>query len=883
MKFKKLAALTGSAIMTGLALVGPVLAASVSAVGDVQDMVSVADSTVDFPLFVIGEGAASKDVAGAVDVAVRWAGEAKSVSSVSVTGAAVGVSGGASMATSTNPIVLWDNFASSKQVLTATDLPGILGSGNYVDQGSVSVPYSQYLTFTNAAANGQIVYDTRSGGTAPELGLKFTGSNVVYTYLLSFTKQVSETVTTGSAANMVNSQISMLGKDWTITGAAAGASNSLTLTMLSGKNAKTVTTEDAASFDVDGSEYTVSLVAVGTIGGAAAATVQVEGGGLAAPQTLQILSGSTKSLSDGTLIGVTSIFTTTKQGAIDSATVFVGADKLELTDTNTADSTAYAGVKINGETVNEVRVSMTGTTSATVLTLDQVQIIWTPSLEKFLAPGESITDPASKGFKIFFGGISPALDDSASRETISVTPSGTAGTLTFATADGQSIAQNFVKSTAVGVANVALQDAGGYALHVVEGEIAAENEYVVLGQNSLAGNAQNPFGHIIRMLSLETVSTATSTMQDVASGATLTVTGGNTTMYLDGQAYKVCVLNTTHAQISWGTGSDYCVVGTSGYDVYPTIMTSMGGWVAITAPVTISGLANNTAYTLNFPTGAQAITTGVAGTASSNFTVGNAKYEVVNPAAGTSLTIRATDNQASQIQWTTPGILIVEGLDAATTRNLIAIRMSGDVTYNRVDIANSPSFTASVTSNPTVSGSTQSRYMDVYGSYITYDSTAPGTFSVSYPSAQAQAVVGVGSMPSSSGGAVGGSITTETVLPITADVVKLDTQVSESDKSGYDLVLFGGSCVNEITAEVMGLSFPTCGAASGVPEDAAMIEVFVDHFATGKSVLVIAGWGADETDLAARVVQLGFPGATDAQKAEAKLSVSGSVSSPDYA
>jgi hypothetical protein len=875
MKFKKLAALTGSAIMTGLALVGPVLAASVSAVGSAHDMVSVADSTVDFPLFVIGEGAASSDVAGAVDVAVRWAAYAKSVSSVSVSGAAVGVAGGASMATSTNPVVLWDNFASSKQVLTATDLPDILTSGNYVDQGSVSVPYSQYLTFTNAAANGQVVYDTRSGGTAPELGLKFTGSNVVYTYLLSFTKQVSETVDTGSAANMVNSQISMLGKDWTITGAAAGASNSLTLTMLSGKNAKTVTTEEAASFDVDGSEYTVSLVAVGTIGGNAAATVQVEGGGLSAPQTLQILSGATKTLNDGTLIGVTSIFTTTKQGAIDSATVFVGADKLELQDTNTADSTAYAGVKINGQTVNEVTVSMTGTTSATALTLDQIQIIWTPSLEQFLAPGESVTDPASKGFKIFFGGISPALDDSASRESIIVTPSGTAGTLSFTTSDGQSIAQNFVKSTGIGVTQVALQDAGSYALHILEGEIAKENEYVVLGQNTLAGNAQNPFGHIVRILSLETASSATSSLQDVASGATLTVTGGNTTMYLDGQAYKISVLNTTHCQITWGDNADYSDAGDA-YGVYPAIMTSKGAWVSITAPVTLATTATQE-IDFNTPTGSLTVnaTTGPQGLQ----TVNVAKYNVT--AGGTYIKLEASDNAAAV--WATPGILIVEGLDASTVRNMIALRMAGDASYNRVDIAAAPSFTGSVTTNPTVSGSTQNRYMDAFGSYVTYDSTMPGTFSVSYPMAQAQAIIGVGGTPSSSGGAVGGSVTTETVLPITADVVKLDSEVTESNKNGNDLVLFGGSCVNSITADVMDVAFPTCGADSGVPEDAAMIAVYEDHFVAGKSVLVIAGWGAAETDLAARVVQLGFPGASDAQKDSAELTVSGSVTSPAYA
>lgn len=885
MKFKKLAALTGSALMVGMALITPVLAASVSSVGEVYNMVSVTDSTVDFPLFVIGEDAASSDVAGAVGVGVRFAAEAKTTSTVSVEGSTMGVAGGADMSTGSNPLVLWDNFASSRQVLTATDLPDVLTSGTYTDQASVNVPYSQYLTLTNAAANGQIVYDTRNGGTAPELGLKFTGSNAVYTYLLSFTKQISEAVASGTATNMVNSQIDMLSKAWTITGAATAGSNDLILTMLSGRNSKTVTTESPGSFDVDGSEYTVTLVAVGTIGSATAATVQVEGGGLSAPETLQIISGSTKTLSDGTLIGVTSVFVTTKQGSIDSATVFVGADKLELQDTTINDATFYTGVKINGQTVNDVTVAITGTASANTLTLDQIQIKWTPSLEQFIAGGESVTDPASKGFKIFFGGVYPALDDSANRESITITPSGTAGTLNLNTADGQSLTQNFVKSTGVGVGQVALQDAGGYALHVLEGETVAENEYVAVGQNSLAGNAQNPFGHMLRVLSIETAGTATSSLQDVASGATLTVTGGNTTMYLDGQPYKVCVLSATTAQITWGDSAAYCDVGASTYDLFPAIQTSKGAWVSITNPTNLTGLANNTAYTFNLPTGSALFVTGVAGNATGNYVVGTATYALTNsPAAiGTWLYLQATDNAGSPTAYATPGILINEGLDQATVRNSIALRMAGDANYNRVDIAEVPAFTGSVTSNPTVSGSTQNRYMDAYGAYVVYDSTMPGTFSVSYPSTQAKAVVGVGLSPSATGSGGGGSVETDSVLPITADIVKLDSEVTSSDRSGKDMVLFGGPCIHDLVAELADEGkFPyTCADWPG--RDFGRIEVIEDAFASGNMALVIAGTRAGDTDLASMVVQKGFPGATDSQKAEAALEVTGSVSSPAYA
>jgi hypothetical protein len=881
MQFKKLAAITGSALMAGLSLVGPALATSVTAIGNIADMVSVTDSTVSFPMFVVGAGAATADVAGAIGVAVNMASNAVTTTQVAVEGVSVGITGGVTMATPTNPLTMWDNFASSKQVLTATDLPDVLASGNYVDQASVSVPYAQYLTFTNAAANGQIVYETPSGGTAPELGLKITGANVVYTYLLSFTKQISQTFTGGTVTNMVNSQLDILGKTWTITTATAGT-DTLALTLLSGKNAQTVTTEEPSTYDVDGSAYTVSLVAVGTIGSSTAATLTIEGGGLSAPETVQILSGGTKTLSDGTLMGVTSIFVTSKTGAIDSAVVFLGADKLELQDTNVTDGTAYLGVKVNGQTLNDVTVSMTGTASTTALTLDNIQVIWTPTLEQFISAGESLTDPASNGFKIFFGGITPALDDTANRETVSITPSGTTATVAFKTSDGQSLSQAFAKSTAAGAGNIGLTDAGSYALNIVEGAVVGLNQYVVLGQNSLAGAAQNPFGHVLRVLSLQTSSSTTSSFQDVASGATLTVTGGNTTLYLDGQPYQICVLNTSAVQITWGTSAAACSVGASTYDVFPSIQTSKGSWVAITNPVTISGLANNTAYVLNLPTGSTTIVTGVAGNSSANYTVGTAIYEVTNPAAGTSLTIRATDNSGTTTAWTTPGVLLVEGLDENQVRNTIAVRVDSGSANNRAEIAAAPSFTGTTTSVSAVSGTTLNRYVDQYGSYVMYDSTAPGTLSASVPSTQAVAAVGVGQSPSSSVGGAG-TVTTETVLPVTADVVKLDNEVTESDKANNDLALFGGPCINTLVAELAADgTFPyTCADWPG--RDFGRVDVIADAFATGQTALVVAGTRAADTDLAARIVQTGFPGATDAQKAEASIEITGSVSSPAYA
>ena len=54
MQFKKLAAMAGTAVMAGLSIAAPVLATSVTEIQNYKDLVSVQDSTVSFPIFVVG-------------------------------------------------------------------------------------------------------------------------------------------------------------------------------------------------------------------------------------------------------------------------------------------------------------------------------------------------------------------------------------------------------------------------------------------------------------------------------------------------------------------------------------------------------------------------------------------------------------------------------------------------------------------------------------------------------------------------------------------------------------------------------------------------------------------------------------------------------------
>ena len=885
MQFRQIAALAGSALVGSLAAVAPAMAISVSKVSEITSLVTK-DS---FPVFVVGKDAKPEDVAGAINIAANFASFAKETTTVSVAGATPSITGGVSMATGSNPSSMWDNLAGSKQTLGGTDLPTVLPSGTYVDSDGVSYAFTQYLVFTNAANNGRIVYDQPTGSTAPDLGLKFAGSATggIYNYKLLFTKQLAATydATTLDVVKLKNTQLNILGKTWTVTKATATATNGLTLEMLAGKNSMTVTSEAPVTFDIAGKAYTVELVGVGTVDAVDAATVKATPG-TGSAETLTIKTGQTKTLSDGTIIGVTSVFKPAVAGITQSATVFVGADKLKFSDSNMTDTTGVEtgftqGLEINGVSKSDYLVRMTGSSAAGAVTLNSLEVMYKPTLEQFVKTGTSLTDEAfSSSFKIFFGGLSPAVTDTTDRESIQIVPSGLTATVNFQTKEGKSLAQSFVYVNATGLGNIYLKDSGQYAIHILEGETIAQNEYAVVGQNAYAAGAQSPFGHILRFLTASLTASGTSKFQDIATGSTIEITGGNTSMYLDGQQYMVYVIDATHVQITWGTGATYANPGTA-IDVYPAIETGKGALVSITTPVTTSLAPLGCALVnLSFPTGTVDVATAAGGyNKTALYTLEKTKFNVTSYNGSSTncyATIRATDNSVTTFN--TPGVFIVEGLNEAQVRDVIAERLDSATDLIRANLVIAPAFTSSVTASPGVSGTTQNRFVDVFGTYVTYDSTAPGQFNAMYPYSQGVATIGVGPDPAVTASGTAGSVTTEKITPVTADVAMLDSEVTDAVKTGSDIIVVGGPGVNQLAATLLDKTYPAYGEASGLTADTAMIKVFPDAFATGKTAVLIAGWEAKDTDLAARVLQIKQ---TDlATQNVAGVTVSGTIASP---
>jgi hypothetical protein len=93
------------------------------------------------------------------------------------------------------------------------------------------------------------------------------------------------------------------------------------------------------------------------------------------------------------------------------------------------------------------------------------------------------------------------------------------------------------------------------------------------------------------------------------------------------------------------------------------------------------------------------------------------------------------------------------------------------------------------------------------------------------------------------------------VVPVTNAVAKLDTEVSLP--VGKHLVLVGGPAVNRLTAQALGLTYPTYGGSGLLPfaEGEGYVSVVDGVLETGKFAVVVAGWEASNTRDACSVLQ----------------------------
>jgi len=105
-----------------------------------------------------------------------------------------------------------------------------------------------------------------------------------------------------------------------------------------------------------------------------------------------------------------------------------------------------------------------------------------------------------------------------------------------------------------------------------------------------------------------------------------------------------------------------------------------------------------------------------------------------------------------------------------------------------------------------------------------------------------------------------------------------DTELT-SELKAKNLIVIGGSAINRVAAELLGLSYPTYGSdpawqnATGVSgEGQAIVKLLDNPYSSGKQALLVAGWEGSDTRKACRAVAEGISGL--AGKTSAKLDTS---------
>ena len=95
--------------------------------------------------------------------------------------------------------------------------------------------------------------------------------------------------------------------------------------------------------------------------------------------------GDTDKLSDGTTVGVTDVLYQDYANGIHSATFFIGAQKLELKDTNVKDVASSNSLKIDDNTIDDALVTIEGTNDGSTFKINRIHVNMTAD-DNFFVP-----------------------------------------------------------------------------------------------------------------------------------------------------------------------------------------------------------------------------------------------------------------------------------------------------------------------------------------------------------------------------------------------------------------------------------------------------------------------------------------------------------------
>jgi hypothetical protein len=757
-----------------------------------------------------------------------------------------------------------DSINAVKSVVTETELANTLVDGSF--SGNVDATFTQTVEI---GSNPRVTFakqPTSSDDPDYSLALSTTTSNYIYNASVSFNKAVQFNHTDSEGE-----QIELFGQSFTV-GSATDATN---LILLKSAEKMSLSNDDPSrEVTIGGSTYTVELRSASTT----TATVKVtNSAGVSAEK--EISEAASKKVNGLTI----AVDTADANNFALTATLTAGAEKVTLTDGSAVtigeDDTVIDGTK----------VTITGGIGA--MTKLVVSVVAEDSDSDALKPGESFTDPVFGSFKLDFAGLNIA-DDSTAREEISFANSGD-DKIEIKFTDSRGNEKNFQFAKNYTAAMKLEHDDDGRNITVREREAVYRSGFLVVGNEDE--------GRLLKVTQITNQTTSYTSdkvkLQDVFSGdtyeATLTAEGVGT-VTIGGKVYNLNYFGAQSAsEDTRFVRLNYPDSSAAGDMVlFPTIETSKGAKIALYEPIlnislknwdgasnelgkiripdgdgytditiTNNSAVNSNSWNVTFGSTITTLnTTNHTGgqVKSAAGSVGQLQYNVTVSAVN-EIQVRLLDPFTDLANINNPAVIVLEEKDDNTEYHGAVVTVEpGSTSDDGIgvdDVIRTWSDDGTWDAINLASDSKVSKEGDLWGMIATVDSSDSDQKSatLSYPDEQltVELYLGETSSTATSGTVGGGGVGSVTAL---GSVSVPDTQASSV--AGKNLIVVGGSCVNSVAAELLGVSSPTCGAAFTAATGVGSNQYLIESFArTGDKVAtLVAGYEAKDTTNAAKAL-----------------------------
>ncbi len=837
----------------------------------------VANGAADVAIVHGGANAAFTDLVAVTDISSYLSTElAKQTATGSGgTGATPTITGEAApLFSSGTKLYINDTLNTVKSVVTKSDLPTVLKDGSF--SGNVDASYTQTI---EVGFNPQITYAGKQPTSDLDPQFLITTStaaaNYIYNASLTFSKAVNLT-----HADSEGQDITMFGQKFTI----ASATDETVLVLLKTAEKVALTNEDpSAEVTISGKTYTIELISASDT----AATVKVTDSD-GKSETKEVSENASKKI-NGVTVAVTNADETNLKL---SASVIAGAEKVKISTTQGSSIT----IGEEDTVLDGTSTTITGGTTAATKIISSIRA---PNSDNdAIIQGASFKDPVFGTFKFNFAGLSIKDDDTTAREDIIVKYNGDDKMeLTLTNKDGITKSIQYAKNwTTPG--QVELQrDSDGHNITVLEKQNLFKDDYVVVGNEES--------GRLIRVSQISNSTTAgisgdKATFVDVFSGDSIetTVTSdGVGTVSVGGKVYDVKYNGTSTDATNWVTLSYPDSSGTGAAVAYPTIQTKGGAKVAFYEPLLNISLSDwdgdvgaNALTTIKIPDGdgytdiafanlandldgvlsiGVNVTFGTTTTrlnvsAASGFssvagTIGTLTFNITSGAStptknSTNIYLKNPDGGANVLL---PAIIVFEEKDDNSLYQALVVTLeSGGDSNDGIgvdDVKRTWQADGTWDAIALASNSKKEKEADLFGTIALVDKGDSDQYSatISYPAEQVYANIYIAENAAeiSAGQAGSGGATGVTSLGSVAV-----TDAEASSVATKNLVVIGGSCVNTVASQLLGLSGKTCGAdftaKTGIGAGQFLIETFSR---TGDKVAtLVAGYNAGDTTNAAK-------------------------------